>query len=627
MKREIIIYILLISLSAALYLPIPPSRQVHAETPQQAIICLDPQNITDPTLTPCNNFTVAAKVQNAENVFTWQVKIFWNPSILECLEAWIPEDSIFNFPVKPTPEINNDEGWAAIGASQIFGEGVSGSDVLAYFKFHVIGIGRSPLSFGEYDVDTYLLDPDLFACPGTLEDGIFSNWIPPPPALIYVNPERIVNPTLEPCSEFNVTIDIINATDVYSWELTVFYFNDILNATEISEGDFMKSQGTTAFSYEAINDYNATHGMIKLNCSFTEPISVSGDGTLAQIKFHVVGEGNTPIKITQSKIYDVALTELPHETRDGYFNNILIGELRVEPSEIIDPSLVPCSSFNINITLNNVEGLKTCEFNLTYNPTVLSIDSWARLPVLGQLPTYALFLDDEAGFLWIRLTYPEPISTYTPIPLIAITYHIKELGQSPLNLTESKLKDAAGADIIHETYSGFFATITRDIAIINVTPSYTWVYQGWLVQINITVRNEGDINETFTIKGLINETLIDTIIIENLPPNTETTVKIIWDTTEAQPNFNYTVSAIVDPLPYETDTSDNQLIDGTVTVRYMGDVNGDGKVNMSDVGIACAAFMSYPGHPRWNPDVDLDQNMIVNMIDIAIILKNFGLGL
>jgi hypothetical protein len=56
----------------------------------------------------------------------------------------------------------------------------------------------------------------------------------------------------------------------------------------------------------------------------------------------------------------------------------------------------------------------------------------------------------------------------------------------------------------------------------------------------------------------------------------------------------------------------------------VGDVNGDGIVNMVDVSLVIDAFMSYPGHPKWNPSADLNNDLNVNMLDLAIVLSNFG---
>jgi hypothetical protein len=65
----------------------------------------------------------------------------------------------------------------------------------------------------------------------------------------------------------------------------------------------------------------------------------------------------------------------------------------------------------------------------------------------------------------------------------------------------------------------------------------------------------------------------------------------------------------------------------------VGDVNGDGKVDMKDIGVVAKAFGSYgpdylyPGSPPtqgWNPAADLNSDGKIDMIDVAIVASNFG---
>jgi parallel beta-helix repeat protein len=59
-------------------------------------------------------------------------------------------------------------------------------------------------------------------------------------------------------------------------------------------------------------------------------------------------------------------------------------------------------------------------------------------------------------------------------------------------------------------------------------------------------------------------------------------------------------------------------------IRLIGDVNGDGTVDISDVSIAAAAFGSHPGMPNWNPAADVNGDGVVDIMDIALIASNFG---
>ena len=82
---------------------------------------------------------------------------------------------------------------------------------------------------------------------------------------------------------------------------------------------------------------------------------------------------------------------------------------------------------------------------------------------------------------------------------------------------------------------------------------------------------------------------------------------------------------LVSTHTYPEDIPDVMLTDGTVEVKpILGDLNGDGEVDMRDVSIAASAFGSYAGHPRWNPIADVNKDDSVDMRDIALVARNFG---
>lgn len=55
-----------------------------------------------------------------------------------------------------------------------------------------------------------------------------------------------------------------------------------------------------------------------------------------------------------------------------------------------------------------------------------------------------------------------------------------------------------------------------------------------------------------------------------------------------------------------------------------GDVNGDGKVDMKDIGTVAKAFGSNPGDPLWNPAADLNGDGKVDMVDVSMAAADFG---
>jgi len=210
---------------------------------------------------------------------------------------------------------------------------------------------------------------------------------------------------------------------------------------------------------------------------------------------------------------------------------------------------------------------------------------------------------------------------------MTVEFVVIAMGVSPINLTDTQLYDLSGQLITHEVYHGIFIGLIRDVAVMNIDPSLNMAYQGWIVNINVTVKNKGNVTETFDVKFYYNDTILgETVTVQNLDPGEETKVTLTWNTTNVEPCHNYTIKATAGPVPYEINLADNELTDGNVKIRWMGDVNGDGRVDMKDVTLAILAFHTYPGRAGWNPEIDLDRNGVINMRDIVIIIINFYKG-
>jgi hypothetical protein len=168
----------------------------------------------------------------------------------------------------------------------------------------------------------------------------------------------------------------------------------------------------------------------------------------------------------------------------------------------------------------------------------------------------------------------------------------------------------------------------RDVAVTGVIANIDIAYQGWIVNINVTVKNNGNITETFgvSVYYTVNATtwLGGTTTVPNLDPGNETTVTIPWNTSSASPCNNYTISATAGPVPFELNLSDNSMNDGYVKIRLYGDITGDGVIDVRDITNAILAFHTYPGRPGWDPLIDLNQDGIIDMRDIVAIIIRFG---
>ena len=169
----------------------------------------------------------------------------------------------------------------------------------------------------------------------------------------------------------------------------------------------------------------------------------------------------------------------------------------------------------------------------------------------------------------------------------------------------------------------YFCTLIRDLAVINVTME-DWAYQGWTLKIEVTVMNKGNVSETFAVEAYCDTNLIENITVENLPVKNVTTKIIWWNTQNAAPCTNHTISVAIPPVSCEFNVEDNQYAYGTVKIRIVGDVNDDNAVDINDVALAAIAFGSTPRHLRWNDNADLDRNGKVDIFDVVMVAANFG---
>jgi hypothetical protein len=609
-----------------------------------ATIYIDPQTstFTSPPTTVGTTFTVQVRIRNYAQVASWQVKIVYDARLLNITspdKVAYASDHIFPSGsyspiVAALGKWNATHNWAMKTAATYGAVEYSGTDAgLLSITFTVI---KEPAPGQKLRCMLWLEPTDTWTCDENIEendeeriDGYYeivssiSPPPPPPPAKIYLDPERIVNATLTPCHNFNVSVKIADATNVHSFQFKLTADKTVLNITSAYLGTFLPG----ATGYYTIN-YNEGSILFAAQLPPQQP-PVNGSGTLAIVEFHVILLGESWLNFSETWIRDPEAQELPCETSNGYFNNMMVPKLAVDPPEITDPTLVPPKTFRINITLAEVEGVYDYEFKLGFDPTVLACLRVEIQEVFNETNYTPQFsVNNVLGVVWVRVDYFEPavpISTVEPVTLVTLTFRVKAMGISTLDLHDTELSNTEGGLIQHEVYDGLFQTIIRDAAVTAIKPEYWIVYEGWKVNINVTVRNEGNLTENIQVKvyyGTSN--LIGTISFNGIPPGAEATLTIAWDTKGVIPCTNYTIWAQAQPLPYETDLADNILYDGEVKVKKMGDVNNDGKVDGKDVALVAAAFGTTPGNPRWNPDADLNNDKKIDGKDVALIAKNYG---
>lgn len=298
----------------------------------------------------------------------------------------------------------------------------------------------------------------------------------------------------------------------------------------------------------------------------------------------------------------------------------------------------------IHIHVYDVIDLYAWQFKLYYDPEILEFRTiW--------LPDNNVFAGMDCEIMPVELDGDYVIygasligggSTFDGSGILCkIDFKAKSVDDySPLQLDDSDtfLLNSA-LDTISITMIHSHARVYGDtIEIISVETSRTEVYAGWIIEVNVTVRNNGYIPHTFDVTAYFASEVRVTKKVYDLPAGEETTLTFYMDTRPLTPYVDYAMWVEATIIIGETWAYNNFFFywefwgvyggniggPGLVTTRLIPDVNGDAEVDARDLGFVATAFGSYPEHPRWNLLVDMNQDDQVNMFDIALVARHFG---
>jgi len=290
-------------------------------------------------------------------------------------------------------------------------------------------------------------------------------------------------------------------------------------------------------------------------------------------------EDRYPLMNTYTAEHDIAVT------------NVTVSQMKAGQGDYF---------FDIMVTIENMEDDYFTEFNVTtyYNSSVIERKSITKLlEDAPEIQTFRWFVTELAP------------GNYT-IKAIADTI------PGEANITNNMYED--GTIQLGDIH---------DIALTNLTSCYgsTILTQNFTYSVNITVTNEGDFAEAFTLTLYWNSTNVINSTTVSLAIGETKAVQLDWNTMGFQRYINYTLRAYATPVPNETDEADNMFDDPRILMMvYTGDINNDKKVDIKDIGAIAKLFgINYP-NPTYDPNMDLDCNGKINIKDIASTAKQFG---
>ena len=104
-------------------------------------------------------------------------------------------------------------------------------------------------------------------------------------------------------STVDLSVLIGDVSDLYGYQFSLSFDPSVLRATDVTEGSFLAAGGATFPGYAGIDN---TAGSVSYvyNSLLGPSAGVSGSGTLAHIRFDVIGIGSTPLTFSNALFLD-----------------------------------------------------------------------------------------------------------------------------------------------------------------------------------------------------------------------------------------------------------------------------------------------------------------------------------
>ena len=273
----------------------------------------------------------------------------------------------------------------------------------------------------------------------------------------------------------------------------------------------------------------------------------------------------------------------------------------IVPQSTVDPNLTPGMNYTILIyTDYNGSDIWGYEFTLAYNPNVLQgvevtngdLITAATAPIMFHSGGFDNTLGElkQTGNGFSFLSPPPPLAP-GPGTLANVTFTVVGEGDSDIILgttafatsrligrnattgEEYNIIDDITPDLDHilHGYFGNSELVIHDVAIISVTLNPVSVVAGELVNITVTVENNGTVTETFDVKVYYDQIalnwLIETQEVPNLGAGASMSLTFTWNTTDVG-RGDKTIIAKAFSVLGEENTANNTLeSDQKVTVN------------------------------------------------------------
>jgi len=453
-----------------------------------------------------------------------------------------------------------------------------------------------------------------------------------PTTTISLDPSTI---TVHPNTNFTVNINIADVTNMAACSVVLEWDPSLLALFNITKGSFCED-------WSWIGDQNASVG--RLAVFWNDPNSgaepLSGSGTLAELGFHALTTGQCVLNLTSTSIMNASYNLIPTPPYLGDAN----GDMLVDPADLAAVMRAFIwGPYNVTADFNSDGKIDA------YDIWCVALN-WMRIYDTFSQTSQPLEIPHQAhnGTVQVEATHDVGITKVKPNKTVveqgyavSINVTVENQGDYPetFNVTTYYMNVTI---ITPELWQIFWSMgdVNRDgyinqtdASIISANFGWTGPPGGNAADVNsdgivnvldaiVCSNHQGlDIWTYFNLSGVIGKQEID------LPPRISTILTFTWDTTSVAKG-NYTIKAIADTVPGETDTTDNTCTDGWIFVSIFCDVNGDRTVDMADISLMIDGFMATPGTDGqyWHtppcefcphsPNCDINDDSTIDMADI-----------
>jgi len=465
---------------------------------------VDPDKIIDIYKTPGTNFNIKISVSFVARLFGFEFKLRFDPTVLSATAITLGYLSSSFFPQPPGPSPG--------GPSIIWIEEIDND--LGYVHYAVTMGEDSPW----YDT-------------GRSGSGIL--------ATIYFTVTDVGTTLLDLCDTelVNPEGEKIGHAVFDGYFSNTGYCNPVADFTFDPPSPILGEKVTFNATYDPLSGSGSRDidgYIVSWNWDFGDGFSDSGE-----VVQHIYTEiGPSPAgahTVTLTVTDNASLTDTA--TEDVTLSGHNVAVINVQPNQTF---VMQNHTISISVTVKN-KGSYTERFNITA--------CYKGTPVAPQQTTLMSKKQNSTfSFLWDTSGVAEG------------TYKIS-----------GNVSQVPGEDIVEDNVLFFDGTVTvvlkpvHDIAVIKVTSSPSTVFVGDNVNIDVTVANQGFMQETFNASICYDTNLIETKTNVTIPALTSQKLTFTWNTAGVYWGI-YSISANVSAILGEINTANNNLTDGTVGV-------------------------------------------------------------